>query len=150
MADNSKRTGAALEAHYQFLTWLVQAIERFPKSHKFTLGDRIVITALDVLEALIDATYTKERTQHLRRANLGIEKLRFLLRLAADLRLLEAWTAPCRRVVRGGSWNNNPQNLRSAKRNRNTTDNRNNNLGFRVGRTLSARAGTITVVPGAH
>jgi hypothetical protein len=26
-----------------------------------------------VLEALIEATYTKERTQHLRRANLGIE-----------------------------------------------------------------------------
>lgn len=44
--------------------------------------DRIEITALDVLGALIDATYTKERTQHLRRANLGIEKLRFLLRLA--------------------------------------------------------------------
>jgi hypothetical protein len=38
--------------------------------------------ALDVLEALIEATYTKERTQHLRRANLGIEKRRFLLRLA--------------------------------------------------------------------
>ena len=36
-----------------------------------------------------EATYTKERTQHLRRANLGIEKLRFLLRLAADLRLLD-------------------------------------------------------------
>ena len=51
---------------------------------------------------------------------------------------LEAWTAPCRRVLRGGSWNNNPQNLRSANRNRNTTDNRNNNLAFRVARTLSA------------
>ena len=63
---------------------------------------------------------------------------------------LEAWTAPCRRVVRGGSWNNNPQNLRSANRNRNTTDNRNNNLGFRVGRTLIARAGAITVASGAH
>ena len=62
---------------------------------------------------------------------------------------LEAWTAPCRRVVRGGSWNNNPQNLRSANRNRNTTDNRNNNNGFRVGSTLSAGAGAITVAPGA-
>ena len=63
---------------------------------------------------------------------------------------LEAWTAPCRRVVRGGSWNNDPQNLRTANRNRNTTDNRNNNLGFRVGSTLSARASAITVAPGAH
>ena len=67
---------------------------------------------------------------------------------------LEAWTAPCCRVVRGGSWNNNPQNLRAANRNRNTTDNRNNNLGFRwehafrqsqrdygrAGRALTSRA----------
>lgn len=41
MIDNSKRTGAAIEAPYQFLTWLVPAIEKFPRSHKFTTGDRI-------------------------------------------------------------------------------------------------------------
>jgi hypothetical protein len=35
-------------------------------------------------------------------------------------------------VMRGGSWNNNPNRLRSANRNRNTPDNRNNNLGFRL------------------
>ncbi|WP_366836213.1 SUMF1/EgtB/PvdO family nonheme iron enzyme [Nitrosomonas sp.] len=40
-----------------------------------------------------------------------------------------------RRVVRGGSWNNNPQNLRSANRNRNNTDEANNNLGFRIAST---------------
>jgi 23S rRNA-intervening sequence protein len=89
MIDNSKRTGAAIESHYQFLTWLVPTIEKLPKSHKFTIGDRIQTTSLDVLEALIEATYSKERTQHLRQANLGIEKLRFLLRLAADLRVLD-------------------------------------------------------------
>jgi hypothetical protein len=37
-----------------------------------------------------------------------------------------------RRVVRGGSWNNNQDNARAAYRNNNTPDNRNNNLGFRV------------------
>ncbi|MBW4641990.1 MAG: SUMF1/EgtB/PvdO family nonheme iron enzyme [Goleter apudmare HA4340-LM2] len=35
-------------------------------------------------------------------------------------------------MLRGGSWNNNPENCRSANRNRNTPDNRNNNIGFRV------------------
>jgi formylglycine-generating enzyme required for sulfatase activity len=35
-------------------------------------------------------------------------------------------------VVRGGSWNNNPNNARSATRNNNDPDNRNNNIGFRV------------------
>ena len=38
MADNSKRTGAAIEAHYRFLAWLVPTFEKFPKSHKFTIG----------------------------------------------------------------------------------------------------------------
>ena len=59
MTDNSKRTGAAIEAHYRFLAWLVPTIEKFPKSHKFTIGDRIETIALDVLEALIEATYTR-------------------------------------------------------------------------------------------
>ncbi len=36
------------------------------------------------------------------------------------------------RVNRGGSWNNNGQNLRSANRDRNNPTNRNNNLGFRL------------------
>ncbi len=89
MADNAKRTGAALEAHYQFLLWLGPALEKFPKTHKFTLADRIQNHSLDILEALIEATYTRERLVHLRRANLGIEKLRFLLRLAADLKVLD-------------------------------------------------------------
>ncbi|MEW6078706.1 MAG: SUMF1/EgtB/PvdO family nonheme iron enzyme [Thermodesulfobacteriota bacterium] len=35
-------------------------------------------------------------------------------------------------VLRGGSWNNNDRNCRSANRNRNQPDNRNNNNGFRV------------------
>jgi hypothetical protein len=43
MADNSKRTGAAVEAHYQFLLWLLPTVEKFPRSYKFTLGDRIEI-----------------------------------------------------------------------------------------------------------
>ena len=36
------------------------------------------------------------------------------------------------RVLRGGSWNNNPDNCRMARRNNNRPDNRNNNIGFRV------------------
>lgn len=40
------------------------------------------------------------------------------------------------RVIRGGSWNNNAQNLRSGNRNNNDPGNRNNNLGFRLVSTL--------------
>ena len=41
-------------------------------------------------------------------------------------------TSGSNRVQRGGSWNNNAQNCRSANRNRNDPGNRNNNLGASV------------------
>ena len=88
--DRARETGPALEAHYRFLLWLVPAVDGFPRRQKFLLGDRIQRTALDVLEALVEATYTKRRDTHLVQANLGIEKLRFLFRLAWDLRHLDA------------------------------------------------------------
>jgi hypothetical protein len=53
-------------------------------------------------------------------------------------------------VLRGGSWNNNPANLRSANRNRNTPDNRNNNNGFRLASTAHARAVCITDATGVQ
>ncbi|MBL8470787.1 MAG: SUMF1/EgtB/PvdO family nonheme iron enzyme, partial [Rhodocyclaceae bacterium] len=37
-----------------------------------------------------------------------------------------------RRVLRGGAWNNNGRNCRSACRNSNEPDNRNHNIGFRL------------------
>jgi formylglycine-generating enzyme required for sulfatase activity len=49
-----------------------------------------------------------------------------------------------RRVIRGGSWDDHPQYLRSARRWANATDNRTYVLGFRVGRTLSAKTDPIS------
>ena len=89
MADNAHRTGPALERMQVFLRWLVPTIEKFPRSQKFTLGDRIQSAAQGVLERLIEATYTKARGAALTSANLGIEKLRVLIRLATDLRCLD-------------------------------------------------------------
>ena len=65
-------------------------MEGFPRLRKFLLGDRTRTTALDVLESLVEATYTRQRGAHLGRANLGVEKLRLLFRLAHDLRYLDS------------------------------------------------------------
>ena len=43
-----------------------------------------------------------------------------------------AGTARKNRVLRGGSFGNNDNNVRCAARNRNNPNNRNNNRGFRV------------------
>jgi hypothetical protein len=81
--------GSALERMQGFLLWLVPTVEKFPRSQKFLLGDRIQATALDVLERLIEATFTRTRARALNEANLRVEKLRILFRLATDLRLLD-------------------------------------------------------------
>jgi hypothetical protein len=47
MIGNARKTGAAVEANFQFLMWLVPAIEKFPRTQKFLLGDRIQITAFE-------------------------------------------------------------------------------------------------------
>ncbi|MFZ5902605.1 MAG: hypothetical protein ACOYZ8_03520 [Chloroflexota bacterium] len=39
-------------------------------------------------------------------------------------------------MLRGGTWNNNDNNVRSSNRNRNNPTNTNNNIGFRCSRLL--------------
>ena len=87
--SNERRTGPALEAMYQFLLWLLPTVEKYPRAKKFTLGDRIENAALNVLDALITATFTRTRDQALSDANLGLDRLRFLMRLSQELRLID-------------------------------------------------------------
>ena len=87
--QRARRIGPALDAHYRLILWLVPTLAGFPRSQKFLLGDRIQGIALDILEELIDATYSKDRDGPLSRANLSIEKLRFLFRLSRDLGYLD-------------------------------------------------------------
>ncbi len=87
--DNSRRTGPALEKAYQFVLWLVPTVDKFPRSQKFLLGDRIESAALDIIEGLVEATYSRDANPVLARVSLSIEKLRLLLRLAMDLHHLD-------------------------------------------------------------
>ncbi len=86
---NARQTGPALEAMYQFLRWLLPTVDGFPRSQKFTLGDRISTAGLDVLDHLIAATYSRARDQALADANLGLDRLRFFIRLSQDMRLID-------------------------------------------------------------
>jgi hypothetical protein len=67
-ASADRNVSPALEAMNGFIRWLVPTVEKFPRSQKFLLGDRIQGTALDVLDRLIEATYTKARQTHLQSA----------------------------------------------------------------------------------
>ena len=74
---------------YRFMLWLMPTVEKFPRSQKFLLGDRIQATALDVVERLVAAAYTRARRDKLLAANLGNEKLRLLFRLATEMNYLD-------------------------------------------------------------
>jgi len=82
-------TGPSLEKMYQFLLWLMPTVEKFPRSHKFSLGERIQNAALDILEGLVEASYRRDRQALLVQVNMKLEKLRILLRLATDLHCMD-------------------------------------------------------------
>jgi hypothetical protein len=68
--ETPQRTvGPALEAMNRFPRWLIPTVEKFPRTQKFLLGDRIQSAALDVLERLIEATYDRDRGAALRAAS---------------------------------------------------------------------------------
>jgi hypothetical protein len=74
---------------YRFVLWLVPTLEGFPRSQRFLLGDRMQTAAMDVLDLLVDATYSRDRQETLRRVNLGLQRLRVFARLAHDLQYLD-------------------------------------------------------------
>ncbi|MEA2103028.1 MAG: diversity-generating retroelement protein Avd [Candidatus Cloacimonadota bacterium] len=78
-----------LPALYDLIVWFSPKLSNYPKKYKYTLGDRILSIKLDILENIIDAKYSgKKKSYFLRKANLQLEKLRFLIRLSKDLQCI--------------------------------------------------------------
>ena len=82
------REAVSVARCYQFLLWAIPKVHKFPRDYKFLLGDRIESSLLDLHELLIEAAYSRRKAQLLGKANLMVEKLRHLFRLAKDLKVL--------------------------------------------------------------
>jgi hypothetical protein len=74
---------------YDLILWSCNHTSRFPRQHRFVLGERLERTLYDLLETLIQAKYSRERMPLLNEANLQLEILRFQIRLAKDLHCLQ-------------------------------------------------------------
>ena len=72
----------------KFLGWLLDVTQKFPRRTRFTFASRVDNLAIDVLEKITEAAYTKDKIGLLRQINLNIEKLRVLLRLCNEKRFL--------------------------------------------------------------
>ncbi len=75
---------------YDLLLWLLPQATRFPRQHRFGLGERLVRRALDFQEALIAAGQANpdRRRSLLLEADTLLSQLRALVRLCKDLELL--------------------------------------------------------------
>ena len=78
----------AVQKTYDFVLWLVKKVENFPRSYRFTVGDRLTITGLELLTTLVEAAYSRRKEPLLETAGQKVNAIRFLLRLAKDLQLL--------------------------------------------------------------
>ena len=73
---------------YDFALWVLPKVERFPRSQRFTVGDRLIAATLDLLLALVEAAYARRKDALLETAQAKVNTVRYLLRLSKDLRLL--------------------------------------------------------------
>ena len=75
---------------YDLILWYAPKIAHYPKKYKYTLGDRITALQLEFLEQIIEAKYTSggKKWYFLRKANLLLEKLRYMVRLSKDLQCI--------------------------------------------------------------
>ncbi len=71
-----------------FVKWLLVTTDNFPKKTRFTLAYRQISIALQIVEDLVEARYSKNKTSVLRRINMNLEKLRVLIRICFETRIL--------------------------------------------------------------
>ncbi len=85
---------------YELVVWASQHLEKFPKTYRFTLAERVGNRLYEVLEMLIEAKYSSAPKELLQRVNLHLEVLRFQFRLAKDLRCwsIDHYGSGCRKV----------------------------------------------------
>ena len=61
---------------YDLILWSCNHTSRFPRQHRFVLGESLERNLYDLLETLIQAKYTRDRKPLLDDANLKLEVLR--------------------------------------------------------------------------
>jgi len=77
----------ALDKAYTLAQWLIAKIAAMPRAHRFTLGDRLYSQSLDLVTALTQASFSRDKSRALETASDRVNSLRILLRLAKDTRL---------------------------------------------------------------
>lgn len=78
---------------YDLILWLHPILNRFPKSQKFVLAQKIENCSLEILEKVVKINSAKTKSAFLlENLNVDVDRLRILVRLAKDLRFINIKT----------------------------------------------------------
>jgi hypothetical protein len=61
MLDSMTETAVVVQKAYEWNLWILPKVEKFPRSYRFSIGQNLVETSLDLLMHLVDATGCKRR-----------------------------------------------------------------------------------------
>jgi hypothetical protein len=78
-----------IQKTYDLVKWYVPILNRLPRDHRFTLGERIINGLYDLLEGLILARYSRDKLETLQTLNTRLDLLRHQTRLLLDFELME-------------------------------------------------------------
>jgi hypothetical protein len=75
---------------HDLVLWLIPHVQKFPRAHRFGLGERVQRLLLDFQDALVAAGKSKaeKRREYLATADIQLEQLRGWIRVSLELNLL--------------------------------------------------------------
>ncbi|NEQ73314.1 MAG: diversity-generating retroelement protein Avd [Okeania sp. SIO2C9] len=77
-----------IQKTYDLIIWYVPIINKLPKAHKYTIGDRMINSLYDFLESLIIAKYASEKLNLLKSLNPRLDIIRYQTRILLDFQLI--------------------------------------------------------------
>ncbi|MCA9468278.1 MAG: diversity-generating retroelement protein Avd [Nitrospira sp.] len=84
----SQNIPQAVQLCHEVLAWVIPQLDKFPRSRRFTLGERVESGLLEVLEWLVEAGYSRAKLPALDRANLRLARVNHIWRLAYELKVV--------------------------------------------------------------
>ncbi len=88
-----KQLPPLLERHSDFTVWTLNRVRKFNKDLRFSFGTHMADTCLSIQDGLVDALYSSKgavRLDKLQRVSTLLEQLRIQLRMAYNLKLINA------------------------------------------------------------
>lgn len=76
------------KATYDFLLRIMSVISHFPKEYKYTIGERIQDTAINMVVAIYRANSTKDKIPHLQELEENVQMIYLFLRITHDIKIL--------------------------------------------------------------